>query len=304
MGDTIDKRHNYIAYGLSILSDIELPGFLTCDKPADVSITIGKVPYEFKKLRRQNMKVLPNELYLRIKGIKFYIKDGSQIVIENPGRTDYNVIRGCITGICMSVIMLQRGFIPIHGSCVVIDEKGIILTGNSGAGKSSLCFAFRQQQYEFLSDEISVISPDDSGKLLVFPAHPQQKLNRKMLKKMGYELPDVYTSSFDGKVVINSPQQFRNTPVPLSAIFELRNGSGAVRSIRATGTEKLKNIINNTIYANILVAMGISADCFSRYIKVAEKVDYFILERPRRKDSIEELFQHIINYVSREHGAI
>ena len=275
-----------------------------CDESAaDVSIILGKIPQRIKDLstEKTEYRVSLKELYFDINEVKYYIKDGSQIIVEIPEKPDYATIYVCLTGICMATILLQRGFIPIHGSCIVIDGKGIVLTGNSGAGKSSLCFAFRQQQYEFLSDDISVISPDDADEIMVYPSHPQQRLDRQLLKKMGYEFLASDTSSFDGKIVINSTHRFRNKPVPLAAIFELRKGNGEVRCKRVTGTEKIRSIIDNTIYASVFSSLGISTDYFLKYVKIAREVDYFILERPWRGDSIKEQMRHIIDYMSREH---
>lgn len=52
---------------------------------------------------------------------------------------------------------------PIHGACVNLGGKGVLLCGESGAGKSSLAYACARSGWSFLSDDSSnlVRSSDD-----------------------------------------------------------------------------------------------------------------------------------------------
>ena len=58
--------------------------------------------------------------------------------------------------------MIQRDIVAIHGGTIVIDNKAIILTGNRGAGKSTLTTGLRLKGYPFISDDVAAIEIKDS----------------------------------------------------------------------------------------------------------------------------------------------
>lgn len=294
------RKFIYFAFGLVLSSEVELPGLIECEQPADVDIIFGKVPRNIENpdLRRPKLQISRREILFRLGRTRFYIKDGSQVIIEAGRKPNLDLIRSCLTGPAIAVVLYQRGFIPIHGSCVVIDGKGVIFTGDSGAGKSSLCFAFSRRQHEFLSDEITVLSIDDCGEIMVLPSHPQQKVSRRILKEMGCDLPRSYENASRGKIIFSSPAWFRKQPVRLGAIFELKKSNNGVNSKKITGTDKLKRIINNIYYIAILNSMGISMDYFMKCVQIVEAVDYYLLERPKRGDTTIQQMQHIENILS------
>src|SRR5438270_68430 len=67
---------------------------------------------------------------------------------------------------------------PIHAACVELDGRGVLLCGDSGAGKSSLAYACAQAGWTYISDDASFLLNDrvDStvtGNYLQFRFRPQ-----------------------------------------------------------------------------------------------------------------------------------
>jgi HPr Serine kinase C-terminal domain len=60
---------------------------------------------------------------------------------------------------------------PLHAACVQVDGKGVLLCGESGAGKSSLAFACARAGWKFLTDDGSAIVRERPGRLVVGNPH-------------------------------------------------------------------------------------------------------------------------------------
>jgi HPr Serine kinase C-terminal domain len=62
-----------------------------------------------------------------------------------------------------ALLLAWRGLLPFHGCAVSIEGQGILICGESGAGKSSLTAVLVAEGARFLSDDLSVVEPDKDG---------------------------------------------------------------------------------------------------------------------------------------------
>lgn len=60
---------------------------------------------------------------------------------------------------------------PIHGACVAIDGRGVLLCGDSGAGKSSLSYACARAGWQFVSDDCSYLLHKEIGRTVLGDCH-------------------------------------------------------------------------------------------------------------------------------------
>jgi HPr Serine kinase C-terminal domain len=92
---------------------------------------------------------------------------------------------------------------PLHAACVQIGGRGVLLCGESGAGKSSLAFACARNGWKFLSDDSSAIVRKRPGRVVVgnpcqmrfresavelFPELKEQRVTPRATGKMAIEL--------------------------------------------------------------------------------------------------------------------
>lgn len=67
----------------------------------------------------------------------------------------------------LALSMLSSSYvIPLHAACVELNGKGVLLCGNSGAGKSSLAFACARAGWNYISDDASYLVREGSGRLV------------------------------------------------------------------------------------------------------------------------------------------
>jgi hypothetical protein len=62
-----------------------------------------------------------------------------------------------------ALLMAWRGLLPFHGSAISVEGQGVLICGESGAGKSSLTAALVAEGAQLISDDLSVVVPDKNG---------------------------------------------------------------------------------------------------------------------------------------------
>jgi hypothetical protein len=60
---------------------------------------------------------------------------------------------------------------PIHAACVAIDGRGVLLCGDSGAGKTSLAFACACAGWQFISDDTTCLLHNQTGRHVLGYCH-------------------------------------------------------------------------------------------------------------------------------------
>jgi len=72
----------------------------------------------------------------------------------------------------MALLLLEAWHLtPIHAGCVAFQEHGLLLCGDSGAGKSSLSFACARRGWTFVSDDASFLVREGKSNIVVGNPH-------------------------------------------------------------------------------------------------------------------------------------
>lgn len=67
--------------------------------------------------------------------------------------------------------MNSRLTTPIHAACVAIDGRGVLLCGDSGAGKTSLSYACARSGWFFVADDTSYLIFGEAGRRVIGNCH-------------------------------------------------------------------------------------------------------------------------------------
>jgi hypothetical protein len=60
---------------------------------------------------------------------------------------------------------------PVHGGCLALDGRGVVLLGDSGAGKSSLSYACARAGWTYIADDASFLLNGGSERIIVGNCH-------------------------------------------------------------------------------------------------------------------------------------
>ena len=118
---------------------------------------------------------------------QFYVEKGKKIVVEPEQGANMDLISSMILSAGLCLILLQRTEPVMHGSAIEKDGKAIIVSGGSGAGKSTITMELLKQDVGFLADD-TVRIHNENSMVVAEPTYPQQKICRDLAQEYGLEL--------------------------------------------------------------------------------------------------------------------
>ena len=188
---------SYRIYGLTIDSDLPLPGLLALAEPpprSDVVLCLASVPawaqevLEFQPVTRRvrPAAILSGESFTvcEYSGQSFFqliYGDGTRFIIDGraarvwgepgPGLTQEDL---CVylLGPIMGFIARRKGFTPLHASSVVIEGRAIALLGEAGAGKSTTAAALALRGWPVLCEDVCLLT-ETNLQPHVIPGYPR-----------------------------------------------------------------------------------------------------------------------------------
>jgi len=287
----------YNIFGLNILSAIPLPAPFSDPPPnlaPDVVIEYGNTPTYLTNPQSKGVRyqAAPGEFLLQVDSVaRYYVSKGRHITIAPEPDADDEEILVFLMGSAMGALLLQRNILVLHAGAIAVNGQGVIFSGHSGIGKSTLTAGFHQRGYSFLADDVCAIAMVN-GKPAVVPGFPQLKLWADVLKKLNtnkdllksvrwtrglekYFLPVITT---------------RETSVPLTSVFVLETtNTDKMEIITLTGGEKVDPIIKNTYRLRFLNGLGGKKDHFRQCAAVAAQASVHQVLRPSKGFLLHEL---------------
>lgn len=291
----------YKIYGLIIRSELELPEAFEVNENeidnVDINIKLENIQEDIILLINAGRVAgyKPKDMWFRIENVGIYhIKNGDTISVQIFDNADIDKVRVFIMGSSLGMLLLERQEIAIHGGSVIVNDEALIITGDSGAGKTTLTSCFRENGYKFLADDVSALSFIDD-KIYVEPALPIQKLCKDALISFGHDVKKLKRIDDEReKYVLPLKDIFQTNRCRLTAIFEVVPYDGEVVKIEEIkGHEKfnliLKNIYRFFVFEFCVVPPMIIKKC----LMTAEKTRIYRVYRPRNKFSVNEQMEKI-----------
>ena len=226
----------YELYGLKAQSNIEFPQLFAHNwdyehEKADIVITVTD-GYELRERfsdvidRGGNWGITEHGRWFSNQAGVFLLEtteNGSVMVCERFEGVPDGMIRSFFLGNCIAIIMTQRKKLVLHGSTIVLNDKTIMVCGDSGAGKSTISMALIDKAGKLMADDISVLDVESNdGKLYALPGFPEQKLCRDAAEDKGYNLEELtYIDENRDKFSVNRSEIFLNEKRKADYLFTL-----------------------------------------------------------------------------------
>ncbi|MDF1617764.1 hypothetical protein [Petrocella sp. FN5] len=301
-----NKINYYSIYGIKIATELVLNELVKMDGESDLIISSGKVP-EFLKGTTQSyafFQTKENEFLARIKNVgSFYVINGNEIIYDLYNDAEFISVKMYLYGFLLPVVLMQRGQFSLHGSCIEIEGKSIIIAGHSGAGKSSLGIAFRLAGYKLIADDLIAFNEDWLEGLYVHYGFPVQKITSDTAKHLKIKTMGLEKIPEDDKYLIPLKDEFLMTPVPLVALFEITlhedETKGEVVLEELMGGEKLRCIIANTYNVQMIGTMGLAQKHFKYGTSLTKRIKVFRITRPIHGFSLEQQMALIVNAIKK-----
>ena len=300
------SRFYYKVYGLEVESEININEFVSIEDinaENKVNIVYANMPLNIKEDIKNNKKssFSKAECWFHINDVATYrVTGGDLIEFEPCENADPYLLRVFLMCSCLGFIMIQRDIVAIHGGTIVIDNKAIILTGNRGAGKSTLTTALRLKGYPFISDDVAAIEIKDNIPM-VKHGFPYQKLCSSAMDKLGYDKENYFSfmSDTEIKYLVNAHDDFIYEDTRLFALCELSVGDVEdVQIEEIKGSEKLNKLIANRYRVEFVQAMGgISPIAFKTLLQIAKNIKFYKIIRPNGQFTVDKQIELLLERV-------
>lgn len=285
-------NHNSWLCGWLVTSELPLPDLMpwTADnRPADVEIRLGNVPGQLPNATSFGplLQIAPNgTCRFAVPGVAAYLIENARTVTIAP-ETDPNTaeIRVFLLGTVFGILCHQKGLLPLHASCVQIDDgSAVAFCGASGAGKSTMAAAFQRHGYPVLADDISVVDLSSPEGPLVQPAFPRIKLWRDAIDSFALSTTGLERSRPTlEKFHLRTHETFTTEPTRLSAVYHLRDtrdgGQEGVEELR--GLTAVRDLFSNVYRRRIGQNLTGSDEIFKAVGRLCEAVPVLRLHRKR-----------------------
>jgi hypothetical protein len=228
---------------------------------------------------------------LWIAGIGWYSSEPAAPRIGIPPTGIPSRVEERAWGLPAMLCFRQRGGVPLHAAAVEIGGRAVLLTGASGAGKTTLAAACHRAGHRLLAEDLACVVFD--GALGPFPAGagaavvPGPALVRLR--------PDVAAllGPLDGEVVEGPPDRVRVAlaperrgdcrPVPLAAVVFLADGD----DLDVAPADPVRAVQDLWVASFRFPTAAERARSFDEVVRLADAVPGFALRRPLRPDTLD-----------------
>lgn len=295
----------YRVAGLSVASDIELPGAIAdpSQAPADVVIRAARVPEALEAPTAEGPTWQANgeSVRLDIPGIGRFLICCGEIRYRADGGADAADLAPFLAGPLLALSLSLKGRPVLRASGVLVEGKAVLFCGPSGAGKSTLAAALAARGHRLLVDDVCALTLSPMTLASPPQAHPdtgsltlwRQAIRALRLGRL--QGPRLRPSLEKHHVAIGSTSA---GPAPIRAVYNLRES----RPPFASGIEA-PNIVDaalvlrrNAYHPSMVEPLGRQGLYFQAGAAIAAAARVFHLTRPLTfaalPETVDRLQQH------------
>ena len=243
----MSKTKQYKAFGLVIESEFPIPQLSTVfEANNDVQIVSARlrgVVDPEAPTTTEGGCIIPT-----LTDTLFRVTNGNLIEADICEEDTESNVAVYLTGSCMGAILVQRGFMLLHGSCVTDGKRSVLITGDSGAGKSTTAAEFLRRGWKLVTDDVTCIF-DRDGVPMVQSSYPSQKLWQDALDhydKTDDDIHSLYFSENREKFGVNVSDSFFDGVCPLSMVVRLIPAEHTTFLSPIEGMAKVDQLMRNT----------------------------------------------------------
>lgn len=217
----------------------------------------------------------------------FLVRGGREIVVDPVPGVEDRVLRLCILGPALAMLLHQRGWLVLHASAVDIAGRAVAFLGGPGEGKSTMAAAMHARGHRLLADDVTAVR-FVADHPTVFPAFPQLKLWPESAVALGND-PGPLPRLEPGleKRSLRASRGFLSTPLTLKHIYVLAEGK-TPHSEPLRPQQALVKLIGHSYAGRLLRNVKASAHFFD-CAELVNNVAVSSLERPRSLPALPDV---------------
>jgi len=277
----------YYKFGLNIASDFPIDGLKINKKEAlDVVITT-----------REHHRSYDNKSFITLVTEKpeefFTIKDLHNISISPLIHELEDPLKLFLVNTALFHLFTKRGGICLHGSAVNYNGNGIIFSGASKSGKSTIAAAFCKMGYNHFSDDQSFIY-SENGKSYIAADRSNLKLKSDAIVHLNISSKKIKKTGIKDKFEFKSYQS-DNIKLPLSRIYYLEPDTYQNKIVfsKTSRIDSLKILVKNTSSKGFLFNSEYNCKLFNLFYKLSSQVPVINIKYSKKGSLIMKMAKKI-----------
>ena len=225
----------------------------------------------------------------------YIIRDGKEIIFERNEGVDKTVFSSWILGFCTAMLLLQRRMLAIHCSAVTDGKRAFLISGEPGAGKSTLTRCVLEKGYKLMADDVAAVKLVQD-KAYVYPAFPYQKLCRNEVVSRNLDMSElIYINEEKDKFLVPVKDDFVSEPMVLdSMIFLVAGDVKEVHFEQLRGMNQLFSIKSNLFLHKLPGDWEKEKELIQECLDIASKCSVYLAVRPREGDSTYKIMDEFL----------
>ncbi|MBR6308499.1 MAG: hypothetical protein IKR39_07795 [Lachnospiraceae bacterium] len=308
--------YNYRMYGMRIVTDREIFQLLTEERALELDAREGiknavlpvvyiqkGVSEEMKTRDKDGQKwgIDSKDSWVSNNTAWINVLDGERICYEVKPTGEDSKLNSYLLGFGMALIALQKGILPIHSSGIMKGNNAILISGDSGAGKSSLTAEYIESGFDLMADDVTYIKKGEDDMPYAYPAFPYQKLCRNEVEKRHQgEEGLVYIGEEKDKFLVPWRGNYTAGSRPLRAIvFMSKYDGNELKIMELKGFEKYM-VLGRALFMLALLRDKVhQKDIGENVMWLASKVPVIGVLRPDGKDTLAEITRETMEMVEK-----
>lgn len=229
----------------------------------------------------------------------YLVENGQKITIQRLSDLYDDYLKVYLNGTVLGAILYQSNQTPLHASTIHINDKTILIAGDSGVGKSSTSFSMILKGAQFINDDISPLVFNKNWETYSVSSSVKIQKDKLIANGLYKETLDPVPNTLD-KIYWKPLDQIKEN-VPIDAMFILNEKDIQSYNYRQiNGSEAFEAVLNQLYRKEFMAGFRLNQiQCFNNISDFITKVPVYIIERPKENsnpDEISELIVQIINH--------
>lgn len=301
--------YHYQAYGLPIVSSVELPALLGLNEPfGDTPIYVeqGIVPAELVNMAVAQSSFSAyneHELKYEVANVaRYYVANGEQVIIE-PFCDNWHQILLYFYSNCLAAALFQRNLIPFHLSGVFTKANQVLLfAAPSRTGKSTTALMLQQKGYAPFTDDTALLTIEN-GVCYAQASYPMARLwqNTIELQNVYSDADKQYIHAELDKYGFSFHDHFVSEKVAVAGIVFLEEAGEEIQ-IKSLKPMEIMQLLDNNIYRRQwLNGMKKGKLQFEQLTSLASVLPAYKATRPHNRPTFEEFANVIEQQIIKTH---
>lgn len=250
----------------------------------------------------ENIQVSQKEFATQVEGVgSFYAREGSEVIFSTLPGADPEWVKLYLNGQVLVALLHQRGIINFHASSFIHSDRGIMILGETGAGKSSITASFALNGGGFLSDDLTPVIFRDA-KPHIWTLNREIKLRENTVRQLKLSRNDLRDAEAGtGKLYMKAKDSVV-ADFTLDAVLKIEIGDTAVPEFHTLSSAEKFSLLRSEICSwEILAGMQeTEAAYLQQLVEIIRQVRFVKVVRPAEirivdlQGAVEEYLVHAI----------